>query len=497
MDAKACVTRTKKELSRTEQAGQLVMAAMQPGNTSSLDSYISNQGLGNVLYLGEWSGSSTVKKASDHLQSKSPTAGEDKVGMLVAADQEGGQVQILSGSGFSNIPSGVKQSQMSNLQASAEKWGKEMKGAGVNVNLAPVADTVPTSKGKANEPIGKWSRQYGSTPAAASKGSVAFTKGMQAAGVEPTVKHFPGLGRITGNTDLTSQNITDSTATTSDTHLDPFSDSIDAGAKIVMVGSAKYPKIDSTNSAAFSEKIVTDLLRDDLGFKGVAITDDVGVAKAVADTAVGDRATKFVGAGGDIVLTAQPSQVPTMVSSLKAKAAADTGFRKKMDASVTRVLTLKHEMGLLKCAPEQSGGSGNDSVTTNISSTAVSNCPRSGSPGEKGLNSAALNGLRCGHKVAPWIETTLGIGERAGASDHGSGDAVDYMIPNYQSSKANKRGWDLANWMRKHADSLNVKYIIFDKKIWNPNRDSEGWRDMKDRGNDTENHRDHVHVSFN
>lgn len=347
--ASSCVTGVRDAMSDTQQAGQLVMAALQPGPETALDPYIAEQGLGSMLYLGGWEESGTVAAASDHLQQSAPTIDGTKVGLLIAADQEGGEVQQLTGSGFSSIPSGVEQAEDEDLRASAKGWGAELKNAGVNVNLAPSADTVPEDIGKANEPIGQWGRQYGSTPDAAGRGAVDFARGMQDAGVEPTVKHFPGIGRITGNTDLTAEGTTDETATTKDPHLAPFADTIDAGTRIVMVGSARYPKLDGDTPAMFSDRIVTDLLRKQMGFDQVVVTDDVGVAKSVSDTPVGERATEFVDAGGDIVLTAKGDQVPTMVESLTDKAQQDPAFAAKMDDSVTRVLTLKEQMGLLDC----------------------------------------------------------------------------------------------------------------------------------------------------
>ncbi len=326
------------------------MVAMSPGPVTSLDAPIAEQGLGSMLYLGGWQNASTVKAASTHLQQVSPTVDGTKVGMLVAADQEGGEVQQLTGDGFSTMPSGLEQAQLPNLRSSAKAWGAELKGAGVNVNLAPVADTVPKSVGRANEPIGKWGREYGSTPDAAGAGALAFSRGMLDAGVQPTVKHFPGIGRITGNTDLTDQGINDTEMTTKDAHLAPFAQSIDeGGAKIVMIGSARYSKIDGQTPAMFSSKIIKGMLRGDLDFDGVVITDDVGAAKAVSATPVGERATKFVAAGGDIVLTADPGQVGTMVSALETEAKQDTTFSRQLETSVTRVLTLKQDMGLLRC----------------------------------------------------------------------------------------------------------------------------------------------------
>ena len=347
--ASACVTGVRDAMTDTQRAGQLVMAALQPGPATGLDPYISEQGLGSMLYLGGWKGADTVTAASEHLQDVAPTVDGTKVGMLIAADQEGGEVQQLTGSGFTTIPSGLEQAEDADLRDSAKGWGTELKNAGVNVNLAPTTDTVPDDIGRANEPIGKWSRQYGSTPKAASKGADDFARGMQDAGVEPVTKHFPGIGRITGNTDLTAEGTADETPTTKDPYLAPFADNIEGGTQIVMVGSARYPKIDGDTPALFSEKIVTDLLREQMGFDRLVVTDDVGAAKSVAATPVGERATKFVDAGGDMVLTAEPSQVSTMVDALTAKAEEDEAFATKMDASVTRVLTLKEDMGLLDC----------------------------------------------------------------------------------------------------------------------------------------------------
>ena len=90
----------------------------------------------------------------------------------------------------------------------------------------------------------------------------------------------PGLGRITGNTDFSTTGITDDVATVDDPYLQPFEDGIKAGAGLVMVSSAQYPKIDAKNAAMFSRPIISELLRGTLRYDGVVITDDVGVAKA-------------------------------------------------------------------------------------------------------------------------------------------------------------------------------------------------------------------------
>jgi beta-N-acetylhexosaminidase len=324
------------------------MVGLQPtGSSRALAAQVRSQGLGGVIYLGGWtSGSATVRTVSARLQA---AAGGD---LLVAADQEGGQVQQLRGPGFTRIPSARTQATTSPAteQRNVAAWSRELLRAGVNVNLAPVADTVPTSLGAANQPIGRYRRDFApGSPTTNATYAAAFVRGSLAAGVAPTAKHFPGLGRVTGNTDVTTVGTTDSTTGPDDPYLAPFRSAIAAGAPLVMISSARYPRIDAENRAMFSRAVVTGLLRDRLGFDGVVITDDVGAARAVAAVPVGQRATRFIAAGGDIVLTAEAGQAATMLAAIAAKRKASPAFAAQVDAAAARVLDLKADLGLVRC----------------------------------------------------------------------------------------------------------------------------------------------------
>lgn len=94
----------------------------------------------------------------------------------------------------------------------------------------------------------------------------------------------------------------------------------------------------------------------------------------------------------------------------------------------------------------------------------------------------------------PQIKTMYGWRQDT-TPDHPAGRAIDVMIPGYKTEAGNKLGWEIALYYKKWADELGIKYIIFDQKIWNKERDAEGWRMMKSRGNDTANHLDHVHIN--
>jgi beta-N-acetylhexosaminidase len=349
----SCAARIVDGLSTSERAGQLLMVGLDDGaSRTSLDGLVARRHLGGVILLGGWSeGTAGVRATTRHLESLATTRTTAGLKLLMAADQEGGAVQQLKGTGFSSMPSARVQGMgsASDLASDAGRWGRQLAAAGINVNLAPVADTVPASLGTANAPIGRYGRQFSSDPQRVATMVPAFVTGMRAGGVATSVKHFPGIGRITGNTDVTARGITDTRTTADDPYLQPFAAGIRAGVDMVMVGTAIYSKLDPGTNAAFSRPIVTDLLRGRLGWKGVVITDDVGAAKAVSAVPVGARATRFIRAGGDIVLSAPPSTIPTMHDALTTTMAADPTFAATVKAAATRVVDLKLRMGLATC----------------------------------------------------------------------------------------------------------------------------------------------------
>jgi beta-N-acetylhexosaminidase len=345
----SCGQRLLASLNLEQKVGQLVMVGAQYGTTvAALDPVLRDHHVGGVVLLGTWNGAPAVSAATAHWQPVGAAAAGG-VGLLIAADQEGGQVLHLRGSGFTATPSALSQGRAGTAGPTATAVAGELKAVGVNVDLAPVADTVAASFAPRNAPIGAYQREYGNDPATVTRAVVAAVGGYQNGGVSATLKHFPGLGRVTGNTDLTPNGTTDPTTTADDPNLEPFRAGIQAGADLVMVSSALYPKLDPVNRAAFSGPVVTGLLREQLGYDGVVISDDLGGALAVASIPTADRATRFVAAGGDIVLTGLPLTVPTMAGALRDRARADPVFAAQVDAAATRVLELKAKRGLAAC----------------------------------------------------------------------------------------------------------------------------------------------------
>lgn len=332
-------------LSSQEKIGQILMAGIQATGATAQDrANISENSLGNVFLRGRsTAGVAETKNVVDRVK-KSVAAGQHvEIEAWVSTDQEGGLVQVLKGNGFSKIPSGKTQGSWSTqrLEQSAAKWAQELAKAGINVNLAPVADTVPSAGFAAsNAPIGYFGREYGFTPQAVSDFTRAFSLGMKEAGVAPVVKHFPGLGRVTKNTDV-AKNVTDTKTTRNDPYLGPFKDAIVDGNDWVMVSNAYYSKIDPKNIAPFSSTIMRGMLREDLGFTGLIISDDVCDATQLSPWNLATRATRFFEAGGTVLLCVESSKTASMAKSLNTKVAQDPAFAALIDAAALKVLESK------------------------------------------------------------------------------------------------------------------------------------------------------------
>jgi beta-N-acetylhexosaminidase len=270
--------------------------------------------------------------------------------LLVALDQEGGSVQTLKGRDFPIIPSARRlgAGPTAELQATVRDTARRLSGIGVTVNLAPVADTVPAKLGEGNPPIGGFHRQYGSDPDAVAEDITTVVAASQGADVLTIVKHFPGLGRVRANTD-TAVRVVDNTTTEDDPYLKPFVAGIKAGTAGVMISSATYPKLDGSSIAAYSQPIVTGLLRDRLGYTGLIMSDDLGAADSASSLPAGERAVRFVAAGGDLVLTIRPQDAAPMSARLIAEARRSPAFSARLTEAARHVLQAKERVGLLKC----------------------------------------------------------------------------------------------------------------------------------------------------
>jgi len=337
-------------MSMRARIGQLFLLGLPADGAGQAGPIITGTAPAGVFLTGRGTGGATATaRLTADIQGRGRTA-SGGAGMFTAVDQEGGQVQVLTGPGFATMPSAQIQGTWSpeRLRSAASGWGRQLRSAGVNVELAPVADVVSPTLGAANAPIGHYNRGFGDDPPTVAIHAAAFVRGMHDAGVQSVVKHFPGLGRVRGNTDFTA-NVTDDTTTATDVDLEPFTSAVQAAPAWVMVSSAIYTKIDPGIPAVFSPTVI-HILRDSAGFTGLIVSDDLGSAAQVASVPAGQRAVAFIAAGGDIALTAAPNTLAPMIDAVLSKT-ADPSFAALVTAAEMRVLTAKQHMGLLPCAP--------------------------------------------------------------------------------------------------------------------------------------------------
>jgi beta-N-acetylhexosaminidase len=255
---------------------------------------------------------------------------------LICIDQEGGGIRILPWS----PPSAAQPDQgaAGTVRTDARASAVALRGQGITVSLAPVAD-VPDVNGSAMA-----GREFSTDPETTGQAVADAVRGWRAGGVLPTLKHFPGLGGATVNTD-------DGPATISRTRdqlgedLVPFRAGIAAGASLVMLSHAVYTALDGSHIASQSPAVAQALLRDELGFRGVSMTDSLEAAAVRAVTPdPGVAAVASIGAGVDVILTTGRGSYIQVFRALLAKARAEPAFRARVKESAARVVALRAQM---------------------------------------------------------------------------------------------------------------------------------------------------------
>lgn len=250
---------------------------------------------------------------------------------LVMVDQEGGEIRTVDHAG---PPAGQPfQGGPANVRRAARSAGRTLRAAGVNVNLAPVADVPGAGSVMA-------SRSFAGDPAGIGARVRASVRGLREARVAATAKHFPGLGDSAVNTD-------DAPATVPggvDEDLVPFRAAVAADVGLVMLSHALYPALDASRIASQSPAVVSGLLRRRLGFDGVIVTDSMEAQAVISRTDVATAAQRSLRAGADLILMTGSASWNSVYPRLLARARSSAGFRARIRASAARVLALKAEL---------------------------------------------------------------------------------------------------------------------------------------------------------
>lgn len=332
------------QMSIEEKVGNLFMCGFNNVSdstiiTDELRTLIEQYHIGGVIYFSRnIKDPKQVAELSSSIQSLVMSK-KYKLPMIIATDQEGGSVvRLRSGSVFpGNMGLGAINSEDIAYEV-GRIIGAELISVGINMNLAPVLDV---NTNPLNPVIGN--RSFGGDPRVVSSLGGAFIRGLHSSGVLSVAKHFPGHGDTSLDSHLELPVMDKSLDELMNIHIRPFIDAINVfNVDAIMTAHVVYPVLDKENPATLSKKVLTDLLRNKLGFKGVIMTDCMEM-RAISDRySAGDSAVKALKAGVDMLLFSHTykKQIEAYHSVIKAVENEDIS-EEELNEKVVRVLQLK------------------------------------------------------------------------------------------------------------------------------------------------------------
>lgn len=268
----------------------------------------------------------------------------NRIPLFLSVDQEGGRVNRMP-SELKEFPANGAIGKINNAGLSFDigsAIAQEIKAFGFNLDFAPVLDVNSNPQ---NPVIGD--RSFGANAKAVSRLGTQTMKGLQAGGVIPVVKHFPGHGDTSVDSHIGLPLVDNDMDRLKSLELVPFEDAIKNGADVVMVAHILLNKIDPDNPSSLSKTIITGLLREQMKFGGVVITDDLTMGAILKNYDVGDAAVRAVNAGNDIVLVSHGYENEVKAADAVKKAVRDgTISMARVDESVYRILKLKDKYKL-------------------------------------------------------------------------------------------------------------------------------------------------------
>ncbi len=280
-----------------------------------------------------------VRELTAHLQDAARRIGLPP--LLIAADQEGGQLMAIGG-GTTALPGNMALGAASDpelARRAGEVLGAELAAVGVNVNYAPCCDVNINPR---NPGIGI--RSFGEEPGQVAQFSAALVEGLQSRGVAATAKHFPGHGDTDTDSHAGLPRLEHDLARLQSAELPPFAGAINADVKLVMTAHIALPALDGPDAppATLSRSVLKGLLREQLGFQGVAITDAMDMHAIAQGDALGGSAVRALEAGADLLLlTAEPADQERVFRAVKCAMEEGGLDVKACAASLERISSLK------------------------------------------------------------------------------------------------------------------------------------------------------------
>ena len=321
-------------MTQTEKIGQMVMIGIQGTEVNDDSLYMLHQFHfgGVILFDRNMQSIEQVKKLTSDIQTKS----DEKVPLFIGIDEEGGEVTRMENA-LTPPPSQQKIGE-SNDPEKAKQWAsstaKELKNMGINVNFAPVADVGSND-----------TRSYSKDTNTVINFVRAAVSGYQEQNIIYSLKHFPGIGKGKVDSHIESSSINASKETLLNEDIAPFATLIKESNPdnyFILVSHLIYPELDEKNPASLSKNIMTDLLRNELGYKGIIITDDMEMGAVANHNDFRSIGVNAVKAGADIVLICHEyeHEQDIYMGILNAVKAGEIS-QERIDESVKRIVKMK------------------------------------------------------------------------------------------------------------------------------------------------------------
>lgn len=320
-------------------AYQTLTVPVQETSVSSVSEQVAS-GAGGVILFGS-KAPSALGPSLAALADEAPGG----IAPFVMTDEEGGSVQRMSNV-VGKLPSARTMAATmtpAQIQALALQVGRKLRAAGVTMDLAPVLDLDDRAGPSDRNPDG--TRSFSLDPAKASAAGIAFMKGLQEAGVVPVVKHFPGLGHSSANTDTAPAN-TRSWTDLQKRDLLPFRDAVSAAAPAVMIANASVPGLTKL-PASLSPEVITTVLRGQLHYDGLVVTDSLSAtAVKAAGYPVPQATVQALLAGADLIIftadaSATAATTRRAASAIVSAVASGKLSRSRLEDAVGHILTAK------------------------------------------------------------------------------------------------------------------------------------------------------------
>lgn len=326
-----------------EKIGQMVIVGIEGYNlNNNTKSLIEKYKVGGIVLFG--SNIQGSEQLLDLVNSLKKENLKNKIPLFLSVDEEGGKITRMPKE-FKRFPNNKAIGKINDMELSnniGRTIGDEIKSFGFNMDFAPVLDINSNPK---NPVIG--SRSFGANPDVVSNLGIETMKGIQSENVIPVVKHFPGHGDTSVDSHIGLPTVNNDLNRLQSFELIPFAEAIEKSADAVMIAHILLPKIDKENPSSMSKIIITDILRADLKFNGVVITDDMTMGAITKNYNISKAAIKSVEAGSDVILVCHGYENEIkVINDLKDAVSKGEISEQRIDESVYRILKLKGKYNL-------------------------------------------------------------------------------------------------------------------------------------------------------